>query len=91
MDKVELAGQCPLCLQQNGCAMANHHQAGQNEPSPCWCQSVPESITAVLSQYTQSQPQLNLPDNQCICQQCIEKILAAMTINAVQQYQPDDH
>ncbi|GGP47976.1 hypothetical protein GCM10009347_13960 [Shewanella algicola] len=80
------AQQCPLCQHPNACAISQGLDI-----NACWCAKQTLDKPSVIRQLNTANLMADLPDNQCICQQCIEKILAAMTINAVQQYRPGDH
>jgi hypothetical protein len=56
-----LASRCPLCGENNGCAV----QAG-NDPAGCWCMSarIPK---ALLEQVPPAQR-----GKACVCQSCVE-------------------
>jgi hypothetical protein len=57
------ATRCPLCGEQNRCAMEIERETGQSQP-PCWCMQVDFSKA----------PLTNLPESMrglaCICQRC---------------------
>jgi hypothetical protein len=77
------AQSCPLCQQANGCAMEQGLAI-----DACWCAKQTLDMPSVIAQYKATSALVDLPDNQCICQPCMAKLVQKSTIDPVETYFP---
>ncbi len=80
-----LASLCPICQQQNACAMARGLAI-----SACWCVDSSYDAVKLLKQYQLTHPDKIIGSDQCVCVSCLAHIANNTQIEpcAVQFYTP---
>ncbi|MDD8060042.1 cysteine-rich CWC family protein [Shewanella metallivivens] len=81
----ELARLCPICHQQNACAMALGQDIGR-----CWCADSSYNAVELIKQYVTTYPDNTIRSDQCVCVSCLSQIAqnTALEPCAVQFYTP---
>lgn len=80
---ISAAQTCPLCQQANACAIAQGLDINR-----CWCAQQTLDKPSVIKQLDTANLMLDLPDNQCICQSCMTKLMQKNTLDGVEKYTP---
>ncbi|QDE32661.1 cysteine-rich CWC family protein [Shewanella polaris] len=80
---ISTAQTCPLCQQANDCAMVQGLDI-----SACWCAKQPLHMPSVIAQNKTINFLAGFPDNQCICQSCMLKLMQQSDIDPVEIYMP---
>ncbi|PIQ01799.1 MAG: hypothetical protein COW76_03245 [Shewanella sp. CG18_big_fil_WC_8_21_14_2_50_42_11] len=74
---------CPLCQQDNACAMEQGLAI-----DACWCAKQTVDMPSVIAQFNATSSGVDLPNNQCVCQSCMAKLVQQSDIDAVETYSP---